>query len=79
MTSHAAFAYLAQLRTEAGLDRRDRPRQRALASQLADIIKLVRKDKITTVFTEDLVSPKIADTIAKETGATTATLSPSRV
>lgn len=77
VTSHAAFQYLAARYdlTQvpiAGLD----PANEPSPSQLADITNLVRKDKITTIFTEELVSPAIADTIAKETGAKTATLDP---
>jgi zinc transport system substrate-binding protein len=77
VTSHAAFQYLAARYdlTQvpiAGLDPANEPSPK----QLADITKLVRKEKITTIFTEELVSPAIAKTIAKETGAKTATLDP---
>ncbi|VXB25563.1 metal ABC transporter substrate-binding protein [Aeromicrobium sp. 9AM] len=77
VTSHAAFQYLAARYdlTQvpiAGID----PSNEPSPAQLADITDLVRKEKITTIFTEELVSPAIADTIAKETGATTATLDP---
>ncbi|MCW2831667.1 MAG: zinc transporter substrate-binding protein [Aeromicrobium sp.] len=77
VTSHAAFQYLAARYdlTQvpiAGID----PSNEPSPSQLADITQLVRKEKITTIFTEELVSPAIADTIADETGARTATLDP---
>jgi zinc transport system substrate-binding protein len=77
VTSHAAFQYLAARYdlTQvpiAGID----PSNEPSPSQLADITELVRAEKITTIFTEELVSPAIADTIASETGATTATLDP---
>jgi len=77
VTSHAAFQYLAARYdlTQvpiAGID----PSNEPSPSQLADITQLVRAEKITTIFTEELVSPAIADTIASETGATTATLDP---
>lgn len=77
VTSHAAFQYLAARYglnqvPIAGLD----PSNEPSPAQLADITDLVRKDKITTIFTEELVSPAIAKTIAKETGAKTATLDP---
>lgn len=77
VTSHAAFAYLAKRYgfeqvSIAGID----PTNEPSGSQLADIIKLVERDKITTVFTEDLVSPRIADTIARDAKVRTATLSP---
>jgi len=77
VTSHAAFQYLAARYdlTQvpiAGID----PSNEPSPSQLADITTLVRDQGITTIFTEELVSPAIADTIATETGATTATLDP---
>lgn len=77
VTSHAAFQYLAarydlKQVAIAGLD----PTNEPSPAQLGTITKLVRAEKITTIFTEELVSPAIADTIAKETGATTATLDP---
>jgi zinc transport system substrate-binding protein len=77
VTSHAAFQYLAKRYglTQvpiAGID----PTNEPSPAQLGSITKLVRAEGITTIFTEELVSPAIADTIAKETGATTATLDP---
>lgn len=77
VTSHAAFQYLAARYNLtqvaiAGID----PGNEPSPSQLADITKLVRSEKITTIFTEELVSSAIADTIANETGAKTATLDP---
>lgn len=77
VTSHAAFQYLAARYdlhqvAIAGID----PSSEPSPSQLAGITRLVNKDKITTIFTEELVSPAIADTIANETGAVTATLDP---
>jgi zinc transport system substrate-binding protein len=77
VTSHAAFQYLADRYNLtqvpiAGID----PSNEPSPAQLADITNLVRKEGITTIFTEELVSPAIADTIARETGAKTATLDP---
>lgn len=77
VTSHAAFGYLAARYglTQvpiAGID----PSNEPSGAQLADITDLVKKDKITTVFTEELVSPKVAETVARATGAKTATLDP---
>jgi zinc transport system substrate-binding protein len=77
VTSHAAFQYLAaryDLKQVpiAGLE----PSNEPSPSQLADITALVRAEKITTIFTEELVSPAIADTVARETGAVTETLDP---
>lgn len=77
VTSHAAFQYLAARYDLvqvpiAGLD----PTNEPSPAQLGDISELVRAQQLTTIFTEELVSPAIADTIARETGATTATLDP---
>jgi len=77
VTSHAAFGYLADrygLRQEpiSGLSPEAEPDPRRLA-ELAD---LVRANGVTTIFTEELVSPAVADALARETGATTAVLDP---
>jgi zinc transport system substrate-binding protein len=75
VTSHAAFGYLADaygLRQEAiaGLE----PQAEPSARRLAEIEELVREEGVTTIFTEELVSPDVAETIARETGARTALL-----
>jgi zinc transport system substrate-binding protein len=77
VTSHEAFAYLAQrygLRQIAitGLSPEAEPTPRALQR----VVTLVRERHVTTVFFETLVSPKIAETVARETGAKTAPLNP---
>lgn len=77
VTSHAAFGYLAARYDLvqvpiAGLDPSNEPSPRELAA----VTRLVRDEGITTVFTEELVSPAVARTVANETGATIATLDP---
>ncbi len=77
ITTHAAFGYLAARYSLeqvpiAGID----PSNEPSPAQLANITKLVRNDKITTIFTEELISPAIADTVAHSTGAKTAILDP---
>ena len=77
VTSHAAFGYLAArygLRQVAlvGLAPEAEPSP-AKVSKLADTVRATRA---TTVFTEPLVSPALADTVAREAGAVTATLDP---
>lgn len=77
VTSHAAFAYLANAYdlTQipiAGIDPSSEPSSKALG----EIAETVKEHGITTIFTETLVSPAIAETLARETGATTATLNP---
>ncbi len=77
VTTHAAFGYLAArygLRQIAitGID----PEAEPNAQRLASLSRLVRRSHIRTVFFERLVSPKLADTIAREAGAKTAVLDP---
>jgi zinc transport system substrate-binding protein len=77
VTSHAAFGYLAQ---RYGLHQVPitglAPESEPTPKQLAHVIKLVRQTHATTVFFERLVSPRLADTVAREVGATTAVLDP---
>jgi len=77
VTSHAAFGYLAQRYglvqvPITGLT----PESEPTAQQLANVVKLVRRTHATTVFFETLVSPRLADTVAREVGARTAVLDP---
>jgi zinc transport system substrate-binding protein len=77
VTSHAAFGYLAQrygLRQVAitGLT----PESEPTAKDLARVVATVRRTKATTIFFETLVSPRLADTVAREVGARTAVLDP---
>lgn len=77
VTSHTAFGYLA--------DRYDleqvgitglTPETEPSPQRLAEVAEEAREHKATTIFFETLVSPKIAQTIADEVGATTAVLDP---
>jgi zinc transport system substrate-binding protein len=77
VTSHEAFGYLAQrygLRQIAitGLTPEAEPKPQ----DLRRVVELVRRTHATTVFFETLVSPRIAETVARETGAKTAVLDP---
>jgi len=77
VTGHAAFAYLAQrygFRQLAitGLAPEAEPTPRALQR----VEQEVRQSGATTVYFETLVSPKLAQTVARATGATTAELDP---
>jgi zinc transport system substrate-binding protein len=77
VTSHAAFGYLAQryrLRQVAitGLT----PESEPTAKDLARVVRVVRRTKATTIFSETLLSPRLADTVAREVGARTAVLDP---
>ncbi len=46
------------------------------AERMAEIINFCRENNVKTIFFEELVSPKIAQTIANEVGAKTAVLNP---
>jgi zinc transport system substrate-binding protein len=77
VTSHAAFGYLAARyglvqEAIAGLSPEAEPDPKRLA-ELAD---LVRREGVTTIFTEELVSRRVADTLAREAGVRTAVLNP---
>jgi zinc transport system substrate-binding protein len=77
VTSHAAFGYLAQryrLRqiSISGLSPESEPTPR----ELEEIIEHVEESGAGTIFFETLVSPRIAETVARETGAETAVLNP---
>lgn len=77
VTSHAAFGYLAdrydleQIPLE-GLS----PEAEPSARGIADLVRRVEQSGATTVFFETLVSPKLAQTVAREAGAATAVLNP---
>ncbi len=77
VTTHAAFGYLAArygLRQEpiSGLS----PESEPTPGRLADLRAFVEREGVTTIFTEPLVSAKVAETLARETGTTTAVLDP---
>jgi len=77
VTSHPAFGYLAGaygLRqvgiTGISPDAEPEP------ARLADVARYVRANKVRTIYAETLVSPAIAETVARETGARVAVLDP---
>jgi zinc transport system substrate-binding protein len=77
ITTHAAFGHLARRyglveRAIAGLEPESEPDPK----KLAELEDLFRREGVTTVFTEPLVSPEVAETLARETGARVAVLDP---
>lgn len=77
VTSHAAFAYLARRYGLnqvgiAGLS----PVAEPAPGRLAQVAAYARRNRVTTIFFESLVDPKIAQTVAAEVGAKTAVLDP---
>jgi zinc transport system substrate-binding protein len=75
VTNHAAFGYLAAAYglTQVGISGLD-PEAEPDPRRIAELRDLVRSQGITTIFTEDLVSPKVAETLAQEAGVRTAVL-----
>lgn len=75
ITSHDAFGYLAD---RYGLNQVAiggiSPDAEPTPGDLQKAADAVRHSRATTVFTETLVSPKLAETVARETGAQTAVL-----
>lgn len=77
VTGHAAFGYLAArygLGQEgiAGIS----PDAEPDAATLRELAEHVKESGVTTVYAETLVSPALAETVARETGATVAVLDP---
>jgi zinc transport system substrate-binding protein len=77
VTSHAAFGYLAGsygLREVAitGIE----PEAEPTPGDLEEVVRRVRAAGATTIFFETLVSPRLAETVAREVGAKTAVLDP---
>lgn len=77
VTSHAAFGYFAQRYglTQIGISGLE-PDAEPPPGKIAEIARYVRDKKVTTVFFEALVSPDVAQAIARESGARTALLDP---
>lgn len=77
VVAHEAFGYLCkaynltQMGIE-GLSADDEPDPK----QMSEVINFAKKHKVKTIFFEELVSPKVAKTIAKETGASAKMLNP---
>lgn len=77
VTSHAAFGYLAKRYDLvqiplSGLSPEAEPTPRTLEAAIAE----VRASGATTIFFETLLSPALAETVARQTGAATAVLNP---
>lgn len=77
VVSHDAFGYLVDAYDLAqqpivGIS----PEAEPDPARLADLGELVRTQGVTTVFTEELVSPEVAEALAREAGVDTAVLNP---
>ncbi len=77
VVSHDAFGYLGQrydldVRPIAGLS----PDAEPSARHLAELAEVIRSDDVTTVFSERLASPRMANTLADDLGVQTGVLDP---
>jgi zinc transport system substrate-binding protein len=77
ITNHAAFGYLAdayglEVHAISGLT----PGSEPDPARIAELAQLARTEGVTVIFTEDLLSPEAAETLAAEAGLRTAVLSP---
>jgi zinc transport system substrate-binding protein len=77
VTGHTAFGYLAERYglTQVGIAGVS-PDAEPTAATMAEIVKLVRDEGVTTVFSETGVSPALTEAVARETGASVAVLDP---
>jgi len=77
VTSHAAFAYLARrYRLTQVPVMGISPEAEPSPADLAAIVRTARRLKVTHVFFETLVSPRLAETLSREIGATPLPLNP---
>ncbi|MDQ4045953.1 MAG: metal ABC transporter substrate-binding protein [Actinomycetota bacterium] len=77
VVSHEAYGYLAekyQLK-QVGISGLS-PDTEPSPARLAEIGKVVKDEGVSTIFTETLVNPKVAETLAADLGAKTAVLDP---
>lgn len=77
VVSHEAFAYLgaAYGLTQVGISGLS-PDAEPSPARMRDVADLVAREGVTTIYYETLVDPKVAKTLADETGATSAVLDP---
>ena len=78
VTAHAAFGWLARRYDLEHLAiAGSSPDQEPSAERIAELADLAREGGVTTIFTEELVSPDVAETLAREAGGLrTAVLDP---
>ena len=77
VTAHTAFGYLADRTglTQVGISVLD-PESSPSPARLAEIAQIAKEQGVTTIFTEALIDPKVAQTLADDLGITTAVLDP---
>lgn len=77
IVSHNAFSYMADrygltIHAITGIS----PEEEPSARKMVELVKLARKTNIKFIFFEELLSPRLAETIADEAGAKTLVLNP---
>lgn len=77
VVSHEAFGYLCKEYglTQVGIEGLS-PDSEPNPKRMAEIVEFVKENNVKVIFFEELVSPKVAESVAKETGATTDVLNP---
>lgn len=77
VTAHSAFGYLADRTglTQVGIAGID-PESSPSPARLKEIEEVIAKEKVTTIFTETLVDPKVEETLARDLKVSTAVLDP---
>lgn len=76
ITSHKAFAYLAARYEFTQIPIAGISEEEPSPARLSEIARIAKEKNIKYVFFETLVSPRLSETIAKETGAKTLVLNP---
>ncbi|SEL71317.1 metal ABC transporter substrate-binding protein [Nonomuraea pusilla] len=76
VTGHEAFGYLADRYGLKQVGITLDPESEPSPARISEVAKVARAEKVTTIFTESLVSPKVAEVLASQVGAKTAVLDP---
>lgn len=77
VVAHEAFGYLCSRYglTQMGIEGLS-PDSEPDAARMAEVIDFVKQNNVKVIFFEELVSPKVAEAVAAETGASTEVLNP---
>ncbi|MGP3910217.1 metal ABC transporter substrate-binding protein [Nonomuraea sp. 10N515B] len=76
VTAHEAFGYLADRYKLKQVGITLDPETEPSPARLSEVAKVAKAEGVTTIFTEALVSPKVAEVLASQVGAKTAVLDP---
>ncbi|TDE57954.1 zinc ABC transporter substrate-binding protein [Nonomuraea mesophila] len=76
VTAHEAFGYLADRYKLEQVGITLDPETEPSPTRISEVAKIAKAEGVTTIFTETLVSPKVAEVLASQVGAKTAVLDP---